>query len=44
MNLGFRKNFAGEVDWPLHIKSMAFFLVLHHDFRADDVGSRSDVE
>jgi hypothetical protein len=44
MNLGFRKDFADEVDWPLHTKSMAFLLALHHDCCTDDVSSRGDVE
>jgi hypothetical protein len=43
-NHGFRKNFADEVNWPLHTESMAFFLVIHHDPRADDMSSRGDVE
>jgi hypothetical protein len=44
MNLGFKKDFADELDWPLHTEDMAFFLALHHDCRADDVSSRDDVE
>jgi hypothetical protein len=44
MNLGFRKDFADEVDWPLHTEGMAFLLAFHHGCRADDVSSRGDVE
>jgi hypothetical protein len=44
MNLGFRKDFTNEVDWPLQMEGMAFLLAFHHDCRADDVSSRSDVE
>jgi hypothetical protein len=44
MNLGFRKDFADEVDWSLHPESMAFLLSLHHSCRTDNVSSRDDVE
>jgi hypothetical protein len=44
MNLGFRKNFTDEVDWPQHIEDMAFLLAFHHDCRVDDVSSCGDVE
>jgi hypothetical protein len=43
-NLGFRKDFADEVNRPLHTEGMAFLLVFHHDFCADDLSSRGDVE
>jgi hypothetical protein len=43
MNLGFRKEFADEVDWPLHTEGMAFLWALHHDCHADDVSSRGNV-
>jgi hypothetical protein len=42
-NLGFRKDFADEVDRPLHTEGMAFLLALHHDCGAGDVSSRGDV-
>jgi hypothetical protein len=44
MNLGFRKDFADEVDWSLHVESVAFLLMLHHDRRTDDVSSHENVE
>jgi hypothetical protein len=44
MNLRFRKDFADEVNWSLHPKGVAFFLLFHHDCCADNVSSRGDVE
>jgi hypothetical protein len=44
VNLGFRKDFTDEVDWPLHTEGMAFLLAFHHDCCVDDVSSHSDVE
>jgi hypothetical protein len=44
MNLRFTEDFADEVDWSLHPKGVAFLLAFHHDWRADDVSSRGDVE
>jgi hypothetical protein len=44
INLRFREDFTDEVNWSLHPKGVAFFLLFHHDFRADDVSSRGDVE
>jgi hypothetical protein len=44
MNLGFRKDLADKIDWPLHTKGMAILLAFHHDSSADDVSSRGDVE
>jgi hypothetical protein len=43
MNLGFRKDFADN-DGPLHTEGMAFLLVFHHDYRANNVSTRGDVE
>jgi hypothetical protein len=44
MNLRFREDFADEENWSLHPKGVAFLLAFHHDFHADDVSSRGDVE
>jgi hypothetical protein len=44
MNLGFKKDFADEVDWSLYPEGVAFLLAFHHDGRTDDVSSRGDVE
>jgi hypothetical protein len=44
MNLGFREDFADEVDWSLHPEGVAFFLSFHHNCRADEVSSHGDVE
>jgi hypothetical protein len=44
MNLGFRKDFADEVDWSLHPERVVFLLAFHHDCRSDDVSSHGDVE
>jgi hypothetical protein len=44
MNLGFREDFADEVNWLLHPKGVAFLLAFHHNCRADDVSSRGDVK
>jgi hypothetical protein len=44
MNLGFRKDFADEIDWSLHPEGVAFLLAFHYDCHADDVSSRDDVE
>jgi hypothetical protein len=44
MNLRFGVDFADEVNWSLHPEGVAFFLLFHHDCRADDVSSRGDVK
>jgi hypothetical protein len=43
-NLRFREDFADEVHWSLHPKSMAFLLAFYHDCRADNMSSHDDIE
>jgi hypothetical protein len=43
-NLGFKEDFADEVDWLLHTEGMAFLLAFHHDCCADDMSSHGNVE